>query len=499
MTDPKMGLWLLPTRHRIEKLRAFLTRARETGLSTEIVLLVQEDEFNELADEYNAIRAEFRVGLYQTHGEGMAIKCQEYYEFATGEGVNQDYFQWLGILADDLIPHTPGWDIELISRLNGWNFVSPDDLWQSPNRIGGGGIAFSGDLLRAIGYFAPPGLRHLYWDDVLETIGRDMGVWHYVPKVVIEHKHAALEVKPIADPIGSTIDSTTAKIGTFWDGDETVYRTWRRVERKATSKRIAELMRSKGVPMLNTDLSHVRLLITSPCSGAEFYSEFMNSLLNTYILLTELGAHVDFHKLPGCSDIVFGRSTLFSGFINSDFTHNLQIDSDMEWKPMDVVRMLCAMRDKKLPFLAVAGPRKTDGEMVFATTNADDLGHVRPSLVHGDGLIENSEVGGAFVLVDRTFADRMTAAYPELRAQDGNGKLHYFFWLPTVKDLRYRGEDYAMCRRWREIGGKVTIMPEIVLGHSGIKTWRGCFSEQINREREKLAQAEQPPQAEAAQ
>ena len=35
------------------------------------------------------------------------------------------------------------------------------------------------------------------------------------------------------------------------------------------------------------------------------------------------------------------------------------------------------------------------------------------------------------------------------------------------------GEDYAFCRRWTDMGGKVLIDPEISMGHVGYKTFHG--------------------------
>jgi hypothetical protein len=35
------------------------------------------------------------------------------------------------------------------------------------------------------------------------------------------------------------------------------------------------------------------------------------------------------------------------------------------------------------------------------------------------------------------------------------------------------GEDYAFCRRWTDMGGKVWVNPEIKMGHVGYKTFQG--------------------------
>lgn len=470
------AVWLLPTRERFEKLRAFFEAAEATQMTDRVVMIVHDEEYDKFREEYDALLDE-QVSIFKTPKDGgMAYKLQA----AWAAGVCDGY-DAVGILANDIIPRTLFWDRVLASRLNGYNLVSPDDLWQAPRRLGGGGILFSKALIEAVGYIAPPGMEHLFLDDVWETLGNDMGVWQPQLDVVLEHKHAALEAKPI--------DSTTRRLGTFWAADEKAYRIWRRTDREASGKRIADLMTSKGVKMIDTDLTGIRLLVTTPSPDPFFDAGFMDSLIALKLLVEKLGGEFEFHKLPGCSDIVYGRATLFTGFVNSDYTHNLMIDSDMTFAPMDVVRMLKLNE----PFIAIAGPRKGDGEMVFAATNADARGVTHPAAVYQteQGIIaEVTEVGGAFVMVDRRFADRMTEAYGNLQFQSADGRTHWGLWLPTIDDLRYRGEDYAMCKRWREIGGKVKVLATAALGHTGTKTWRGAFITQIQRTHAEQAQKE---------
>jgi hypothetical protein len=44
--------------------------------------------------------------------------------------------------------------------------------------------------------------------------------------------------------------------------------------------------------------------------------------------------------------------------------------------------------------------------------------------------------------------------------------------LDVRKKHRY-GEDYSFCMRWRELGEKVWIDPEIAMGHTGLKVFEG--------------------------
>lgn len=43
------------------------------------------------------------------------------------------------------------------------------------------------------------------------------------------------------------------------------------------------------------------------------------------------------------------------------------------------------------------------------------------------------------------------------------------------KTGRYLSEDYAFCRRWRDLGGKVFVDTQSKLAHHGTFTYRGDF------------------------
>jgi hypothetical protein len=37
-------------------------------------------------------------------------------------------------------------------------------------------------------------------------------------------------------------------------------------------------------------------------------------------------------------------------------------------------------------------------------------------------------------------------------------------------------EDIAFCHRWRDIGGRIFVIPDITMGHIGLKTYSGTFA-----------------------
>lgn len=96
-----------------------------------------------------------------------------------------------------------------------------------------------------------------------------------------------------------------------------------------------------------------------------------------------------------------------------------------------------------------------------------------------DGSVKDGATG--FMMIKRSVIQKMQEAYPELKVRNDHENAstpHYWALFDTmIDDGRYLSEDYAFCRRWQKIGGKVTILDPIPrLGHVGNLTFAGQFS-----------------------
>lgn len=175
------GIWLLPTRRRPAKLANFFASAIRTGISTPGLILVDRAEYEELKAEYKAIKLPPGWAYYGVGGESVGACIRELWP-------HTKHLDWVGYLVDDQVCHSYLWDQRTIEHLNGKNFVSTDDAEQYPRRMVGA-LAFSGELLRTVGFLYPDGLWHAYWDDVWETLGRGTSCWSLVPDVLLTHAH----------------------------------------------------------------------------------------------------------------------------------------------------------------------------------------------------------------------------------------------------------------------------------------------------------------------
>lgn len=454
------GSWLLPSRRRPESLKAFFAAALATGLKTGGLVLIQKDEMEELKDAYAAIDLPDGWNWWTTDGEGYAAKVQEF----VADDFSKDY-DWIGILADDLVPETHDWDGAMLSRLNGYNIVAANDGWQAPKRANGA-LLYSRGLLTAVGFFAPPGMAHLFVDTLWETLGGDTGCITFAMDIMIRHRHAS---------ITGSMDSTVEKVKSFWPNDESVFRDWRQIDRKRAGDAIFSLVESKGIKVFRPKLDDISLLITVPSHDGKYEAEFVRSLMATRDMLVATEAKFEFAELNYCADIALARSRLFGTFLRSNHTHMLTIDADMGWKAQDVLRLFESGHD----FVCAAGPKKKY-PIEFAFESATLDGQPKPMRMAEDGLsFEITGAGMAFTMISRACAEKMAASYEDLRFEVDNGVVEYGLFDPYYVGKKRCSEDYSFCRRWTAIGGKIHMLPHIRMKHVGPHTFEGCLLDDL--------------------
>lgn len=98
------------------------------------------------------------------------------------------HYAYVGFMGDDHLPRYPLWDEQLCWVLEGEPGVAyGNDLFQSewlPTAV-----VISSNLIKSLGYFQPPQLVHLYFDDFWKLLGQSVGNLKYRGDVVIEHLH----------------------------------------------------------------------------------------------------------------------------------------------------------------------------------------------------------------------------------------------------------------------------------------------------------------------
>lgn len=99
---------------------------------------------------------------------------------------------WYGILNDDHLPKTEGWERAVIDAAGTRGIAWPHDNYAQ--RISS--HVKGGDLVRALGWFVCPQIKHFWLDDVDELIAAEIG-GTFLPHVMVSHEHVnAGRMKP---------------------------------------------------------------------------------------------------------------------------------------------------------------------------------------------------------------------------------------------------------------------------------------------------------------
>jgi len=452
------GLWIMPTRGRVlSNVVQFFHAAADTGMTTPGALIVDEDDYAANSEAYDALILPDNWSVHVVKGGCCAKATEE----AIKDLLTTD-MQWFGWLADDLHPETPNWDTRVIAHLNGWNVASTDDGMHRGKKFNGATV-WSADVLMAIGYMYPEGFHHFYIDNVVEELHKLTGFWVCDLSIMVRHNHASQT---------GLADATTDHTFQRWSADEQAFNNWKAKEMIPAADRVLTLMKECGVKMFTPDLSGMSIMIATPCGSGKYERLFMNALMKTVELLKHFGATVLFSDMPYCSDIALARNRLFATFHRSPHTHLLWIDDDMGWNPHCLPRLFMSNRD----FVAVAGPRKVFPPS-FAVRFSDEQGNPLPIRQDSEtGFLEATGIGMAFTIMTRSCVDRLWNAYhDELGYLSSDHHEEVGVFNQMIVNKRYLSEDYALCHRWRMIGGQVWVAAEVPLDHVGAFVWSGSW------------------------
>ena len=200
--------------------------------------------------------------------------------------------------------------------------------------------------------------------------------------------------------------------------------------------------------------------------------------------------------------ITQGRNLCVGGFMETGHTHLLFIDADIDFQ----AKSIQAMIDKDKDVISVPYPMKTfNWEKMYSNFKEGKIKNPQELSMNGNtypmrlpneeniqienGCIEVSHSPTGCMLIKRSVIEKMIEKYPEMRISQPtiiNGKpiekpfLYNFF--DTMFDPvthTYMGEDFAFCKRWKDIGGKCHAIVDQLITHVGEHQYCGRFSDEL--------------------
>ena len=174
-------LVIVPSRGRPDNIRRLIQGFHDTReLGADLLVAVDEDDpelENYLSIETDEPWLEIQVGPRLRLGGTLNALAPLYV----------DEYDIIGFMGDDHLPRTAGWDTAVSEAMTPAGVVYGNDLIQGPNLPTA--VFMNSNVVRALGYYVPLGMIHLYFDNTWKDWGHATDQLHYLDHVIIQHLH----------------------------------------------------------------------------------------------------------------------------------------------------------------------------------------------------------------------------------------------------------------------------------------------------------------------
>jgi hypothetical protein len=255
----------------------------------------------------------------------------------------------------------------------------------------------------------------------------------------------------------------------------------------------------------------IKLIILTPCYGGITHVNYMICLINTIELFKNVGIslHIEFCKND--SLITRARNNLIAVGMNiPDATHFMFIDNDITWNPIEIIKLLISNKDvvggvyplksykwDKLlnmeddSITNIINKKRENNEVLKYFDNEtilkSQLLKYNMNVYNAELKIENNiteirHLPTGFMMLKREVIEQMSTVYKDTKYCDDIGFLNrdqdkyaYALFDTGILDGHYLSEDWLFCERWTKIGGKIHMDVSILLTHTGMEDYTGCF------------------------
>lgn len=222
-----------------------------------------------------------------------------------------------------------------------------------------------------------------------------------------------------------------------------------------------------------------RVLIATPIAAdgaASIY--YVDSLINGFRVAAS--QNVELFPVYMANDVLIqrARNSLIAIAIDADVDDLIWIDSDIQWQPDDIFRLL----DYPVDVVGGTYRKKTDEEEQYPVQVAGNTIPIDPKT----GLLEVDGLGTGFLRMSRKALQALWND-PTAKKYDNNGKIAK--WIceillepteePDMWDMV--GEDIVLCHKLQKLGFKIYLDPLLTCNHVGQKVYAGNFAEYLTK------------------
>ena len=247
----------------------------------------------------------------------------------------------------------------------------------------------------------------------------------------------------------------------------------------------------------------VKLFLSTPCYGGMCLEMYLTSILRLQILLAQEGIELLLDTTENESLVHRARNVSVGRFMQkTDAELFMFIDADIHFDPDSVVRLVRSGHDisvacypKKLVMWDQARDSLKEGDTrnpaMLASSLVVNFGAAKRPIENGFVEILDGPTG--FMVIKREVFKKMEARFPDLDCVNDHQnrdfeKYHACFdCMIDPETRRYLSEDYAFCRRWQQMGGRIFADVKTTLGHVGNLPFGGCMDDRLKAKIPKLS------------
>ena len=223
------------------------------------------------------------------------------------------------------------------------------------------------------------------------------------------------------------------------------------------------------------------IFIAMPC----YDSVKINTMLSIFQLIQKLGqSKVEVGINTMKSPLIHqARNYLTSVFLTTEYTHLLFIDSDVEFQPEAVLRMLMAKKD------IVCTPYRAKNPNLSEHTYTVKFPDPKVIPILPGGLVEIEAGPTGLMLIHRRVFEKIIKNRPDLKIKnranqalketDKSHSFYYNFFDFAFEDGYTWGEDLSFCKLARANGLKLYANTESMTAHHGEFAWMGKFGDSL--------------------
>lgn len=238
-----------------------------------------------------------------------------------------------------------------------------------------------------------------------------------------------------------------------------------------------------------------KLFLSTPCYGGLCLEAYATSIIGLQLALIREGIQFFLDTTENESLVHRARNVAVGRFMQkSDAEYFMFIDADVHFDPQSVVRLIKSGHDisvacypkKIVNWEQAAEAARKDDNRNMAMLSASlvvNFGCARMSVENGFIPILDGPTG--FMLIKREVFKKMEEHYKDLWCVNDHQNRdfdHYYAVFDCMIDpesKRYLSEDYAFCRRWQQMGGKIHADIHTTLGHVGNLPFYGCLEDRL--------------------